>query len=176
MPDFPVLLNTDRFIISPASPFCIGEALNALGLGISTAVWPTANKALYVPFSVQSPITVTQFFWENGGTLSGNVDVGIYDLGGKRLVSSGSVAQSGTSVIQSVDTTDLLLQAGAYYLAMAMDNGTGQIGRWSPSAAYGRALGLAEQATAFPLPATATFAALTVGAIPGVFGTLRSFV
>lgn len=176
MPDFPLMRNVDRFIISPASPCSIGTALNGMSLTIGAATWPTANKAIYVPFSVYETLTIARFFWENGSPANNNVDVGIYDANGKRLVSSGSTAQSGASATQSVDTTDLIVSPGLYYIAMAMDGTSGQTQRWSPSASYTRTLGVAEQTSAFPLPSTATFAALSSNAIPGVFASLRSFV
>jgi hypothetical protein len=53
----------------------------------------------------------------NGATASGNMDVGIYDYAGTRLVSSGSTAQSGTSAFQDFDITDTLLGPGIFYLA-----------------------------------------------------------
>lgn len=176
MPDFPVSRDVDSLIICPASAQSLGREMNAMGLGISAAAWPTANKAIYVPFSVYETITVRKMFWENGGSVSGNVDVGIYDINWVRLVSSGSTAQAGTSAIQEVNITDTTLASGIYYLAMAMDNNTGQIGRWGPTAAIGRGLGVSEEASAFPLPSTATLSALASGYLPGVFATLRVVV
>lgn len=176
MPDFPILFNIDRIIISTASPHSIGVDLNTIGSTSTAAAWPTANKAIFVPFSVHGPVTVVKMFLENGGTVSGNVDVGIYDRGGARLVSSGSTAQSGASAIQEFNITDTLLNPGLYYLACALDITTGQIARWSPSAAIGRGLGVAEQTSAFALPSSATLAALSSGYIPLICATLRATV
>lgn len=161
MPDFPVLRNVDPLVISPASPQSIGEMLNAMGLGLTTSTWPTANKAYFIPFSVFAPITIVKMFVINGGTASGNIDVGIYDRGGSRLVSSGSTAQSGTSAVQEFNITDTLLLPGLYYLACAMDNTTGTLDLWNPATALARVMGVVEQTSAFALPSSATFASLS---------------
>jgi len=165
MSDFPTIENVDAIVISPATPQSIGEALNAMGLGSSAAGWPSNNKAVYTPFSVFSPVTIVKLFVVNGATVAGNIDVGIYDRGGVRLASAGTNIQSGTSVVQEFNITDLNLNPGLYYLAASLSNVTGTLEVWSPTVAIGRSLGIAEQTSAFPLPATGTLAVLT--------GTLR---
>lgn len=177
MPDFPLIRNVDSVVISCASPQSIGNALNAMGLGTSGAAWATANKALFVPFSVYSPITIVKMFVVNGATASGNIDVGIYDRGGARLVSAGSTAQSGTSAIQEFNITDTALSPGLYYLACALDNATGTLEVWTPALAIGRSLGICEQTSAFALPATATFAAASsTFRVPFIGATQRTVV
>lgn len=161
MPDFPILRNVDPFVISTASPQSLGLAWNSMGLSLGPLAWSTSNKAVYVPVSISSPVTIVKMFVLNGATASGNIDVGIYDRGGARLVSSGSTAQSGTSVVQEFDVTDTLLKAGLYYLACAMDNTTGTLEMWTMSLAISKSLGIAEQTSAFALPSTATFATVS---------------
>lgn len=177
MPDFPAVANTDPLVLSPACPQSIGELLNSVGAGLGTLAWPSANKAYYIPISVFSKITVVKMLVINGGTVSGNIDVGIYDAGGARLVSSGSTAQTGTNVIQEFNITDITLSPGLYYLACAMDNTTGILEVWNPNAAIMRSAGVCEQASAFALPSTATFAALSgTLRLPFIGATLRSVV
>jgi hypothetical protein len=175
MPDFPIIQNVNPLILSPAIPQSVGNALAGIGLATGNQVL-AANKALYVPVSVQSPITIVKMFVINGTAVSGNIDVGIYDQGGVRLVSIGSTAQSGTSAVQEFDITDTTLNPGLYYLAVALDNGTGAVHSWAPSIPVCRAIGIFEQATAFPLPATATFATSTVNKVPFIGATQRSVV
>lgn len=166
MSDFPVVRNVNPLILSPAIPQSLGNMLNGMGAALNVLAWPTANKAFYMPVSVYEPFLVAKMFVINGGTVSGNIDVGIYDRGGAKIVSSGSVAQAGASAIQEFDVVDTLLNPGLYYLACAMDNATGQLEVWNVTGGtIGRSLGLAEETTAFPLPSSATMAALT--------GTLR---
>ena len=110
----------------------------------------------------------------NGSTASGNIDVGIYDLGGAKLVSIGSTAQAGTSAYQVFDITDTTLYPGQYYMAVAMDGTTGTLVRWSPGAQECRNLAMQQMASAFPLPATATFASVASSYIPWVFASRRT--
>jgi hypothetical protein len=177
MPDFPVTQNVESIVTSAGGTDSLGPMLNAMGIALAAAAYPETNRAMFVPVSVQAPLTVVKLFTLNGATASGNVDVGIYDAGGVRLVSSGSTAQAGTSVIQEFNITDTLLLPGLYYLAIAADNTTGTFEVWSANAAILRSLGILMQLTAFPLPATATFA-LYAGTtrVPFVGATLRSVV
>jgi hypothetical protein len=176
MPDFPVLRNIDPIVLSPAAPQSLGYALNAMGLGAASVTWPTANKALTVPFSVFSPITIVKMFVINGAAVSGNIDVGIYSKASQKLVSSGSTAQAGTSAIQEFNITDTLLMPGMYFFAVALDNTTGTLEMWNPNAAIGKSLGVFEQSSAFPLPSTLTLVTNTAARIPCVFATQRTVV
>ena len=63
----------------------------------------TPNLAVFVPFWVPEPVVITKMGWGNGTAVAGNIDVGISDESGNRLVSAGSTAQSGTSALQVVD-------------------------------------------------------------------------
>ena len=176
MPDFPIVRNVDPIVLSPLNPQSLGSMMNAMGLAFpNPTAWITANKAFFIPISIAGPVTVKKMFWFNG-TVSGNVDVGIYDRGGNRLVSAGSTAQAGASAVQEVDITDLLLKAGLYYLAMVMDNTTGQVELLNLSTGPAMFAGVAEMTSAFPLPATATFAAVSSARTPFVAATLRTVV
>ena len=178
MPDWPISKNTDAIILSTSDQQSLGRVLGAMGFSFgASAVWPSANKAYFVPISVQGPITIRKMFVLNGDVVSGNIDVGIYDRGGARVVSIGSTAQAGTDVIQEFDIADTLLNAGLYYLACAMDNATGKIQNLGITLIAGMSMGVAEMASAFPLPTTATFAPLSGTArIPFVAATLRTVV
>ncbi len=137
----------------------------------ASAVWPTANSALFVPFCVRQPRLVQRLWWYNGATASGNVDCGIYSADGTLLVSAGSTAQGTINVLQSVDITDTLIGPGQFYMALVMDNITGTMFRATSNsgARIIRLLGTAMMATAFPLPAVATLASDTLAFMP-VFG------
>ena len=124
----------------------------------TTAVWLTANLAVLMPFIVETPCTVTQFWWYNGTAVSGNVDIGLFSWAGSRLVSAGATVQAGTSTIQVVNTTDTAIGPGDYYLGMVMDNITGNVFRSQPTNHVLMSCGVQQMATAYPLPATVTFA------------------
>lgn len=167
-----------QLVVNPMSPQALGihrpliAPLNAL------ATWPTANLAILYPIRIAYPTVITRMFWQNGATVSGNVDIGIYDSQGNRIVSSGSTAQAGVSVIQSVDTTDVTLQKGIYYIAMACDNTTATFRRLtSGTATRLRAAGVLNNTTAFPLPSSLTLAgSLVQNYLPIACASQRSFI
>jgi hypothetical protein len=77
------------------------------------------------------------------------------------------VAQAGISTTQVANITDTWLAPGTYFAAVAMDNGTGQIIRNNtPSTLALQVCGVQNQASAFPLPSSATFANPINSAVP----------
>jgi hypothetical protein len=155
------------------------ESLSAQmgGSGAPTsAAFPTSNRAIFIPFRLSRPTLFVKMFTWNGTTASGNIDVGLYDKDGTRIVSKGSTAHTGTSVIQEFDITDTLLNAGLFYLAVAMDNSTAHLFRKSVNNVIMKFAGCYQMASAFPLPATATFAAVSNSYIPIVGATTRSVI
>jgi hypothetical protein len=140
---------------------CLGAHLTSSS-GVGSAAYPAADRAHFLPFRVNRPTLITKLMAYNGSTASGNIDVGIYSHDGTRLVSTGSTAQSGTSALQVFDVTDTWLGPGRFYLAVAMDNTTGTLFRATlGSTQIDAGIGLLIEASAFPLPATATFATIS---------------
>jgi len=178
--DWPQLPSPALVTIHPYSPESLGSNLVGTGTamtGAASATYPAANRALYIPVTLAVPTLVVKLASYNGATVSGNIDVGIYDRVGTRLVSAGSTAQAGASAWQEFDITDTLLGPGCFFLAVAMDNTTGTLFRvLGGQARYLTAHGMAQQATAFPLPATATFAAPAVAVVPMIMLTGRTVV
>lgn len=172
--DFPIL-TAHRGIISSYGRETIGPGMRnfATGQPASTA-WVTANEAVFVPMSIRAPFYCTQVWWLNGGTLSGNVDVGLYTIGGTRLLSGGSVAAAGANATQAVNLgTAVLLNPGPYYLAMAMSSGTGTyVGMTSAIAKVNECFGRFTQGSALPLPTTVTPATGLNAARYPIFGIL----
>jgi hypothetical protein len=135
----------------------------------TAAAWPSANLAIYIPMAIDRPEVITAL-WVYNGSVNGNIDIGVYDEDYNRLVSTGAVAQSGANTIQSVDITDYAIAPGLYYMGLSLSSGTGQVFRSAAvSLPYVRAFGVTQEASAHPLPATATFAALANHYVP-VFG------
>lgn len=159
-------------VVGPFSWEAMGPLSAVMGTsGSASAVWPAANLALFYPFSVSAPITAVKLYSINGNVASGNIDLGIYDGAGTRLMSSGTTAQAGTTGAQIIDTTDYVLAPNVqYYMAMAMDNGTGTTRCWT-TAGTGKfaMMGMAQMATAFPLPTNATYALVGQAYVP-MFG------
>jgi hypothetical protein len=132
----------------------------------SSAAWPAANDALFVPIYLEQHTTVTRLYVINGATASGNIDVGIYTADGALITSSGSTAQSGTNAPQFLNITDILLPPGAYYLAAAYDGTGGTIFRANLSVIRNQEAGVVKSAAAFPLPSSASFTTVTSGLYP----------
>ena len=170
MSDWPDLQWAECVTITPLSLEGMGPfqaaAANASMPGGSNAAWPAANLALYFPFYIPRSLAVTTLFIATG-TGAANLDIGIYDESGTRVVSTGSTAKV-TSSVQQITISETIIGPGLMYLAMASDSGTpstfGRVQCTSVPAL--RMAGPAQQASAFPLPAAATFAAIANNYIP----------
>jgi hypothetical protein len=120
-----------------------------------------ANQAVYMPVFLPWEYPVKRVWWANGATnTTSNVDFGIYTPSGQRLYSTGSTVMGTVNVPQYVTpAVPFVLPAGQYYFAYVNDNTTNRaFGNAVATAANGALSGLLSQASALPLPATATFA------------------
>jgi len=171
MPRFPVFARKVRQgNVGTHSPESIITGLVGTGASINTSLaWPSANLAIFVPVEIYEPIIVAKLSIANGTTVGGNIDIGVYDYLGNKYVTSGAVLQSGTSTYQAVNVNDVTLLPNLYYMSLAKDNVTGTVTGWGASAAIDVIpLGVFQQASAFPLPAVATFARVTQTVIPWI--------
>ncbi len=170
----------DDTTINPASLISIGNELNGTvgaGNGVVSTAWtiPAANGAVFIPFVLQRSQIIAQMGWYNGATVAGNIDAGIYSETGTRLLSTGATAQTTISVLQLVNTADLTLDAGQYYLALSCSLATATLMSWVPAAPMASAMGVLHQAAAHPLPASATFARLnTLTIVQMVFAWIQA--
>lgn len=153
-------------ILSTAGPeSVVAQYTASIGTDFATARAHGANIAHYVPVIVELQITIYQMSIIIGAQ-AGNVDVGIYNEGGTRLVSAGSTA-AGAAGIQVFDVTDTILSPGCYYLTLVASTATTlTILAANPTATIIRGCGQRQQASALPLPSTATFAANAQGITP----------
>jgi hypothetical protein len=167
----PMLARPGEITITPWSYQSLGVSLYATGQGAPASNnFVTANLAVFIPFYVPEPMVCTKLFWGNGAAVAGNLDAGIYDTAGTRLVSTGTTAQSGTTRAQVVDTTDTTIGRGTYYLAFASDTSgvTQKVIAVLPSAGIPQSLGLLQMAAAFVLPSSATYAKYASAFVPFV--------
>lgn len=126
-------------------------------MATTAAAWGTANRAVFIPFVIETPVTVQQVCWVNGATVNGSVDMGVYNPDGTLIVSAGSTGQSGANSLQSVDVTDTPLTPGTYFMAMASDSATGTyLANTNLGVPTLRAACVQIQATAFPLATNAS--------------------
>ena len=156
-------------VISPTAACSIGGQFPHQGVAASAA-WPSANRAIYLPFRLASPFLITQLWWWNG-VLSGtpNVDVGVFYPQGAKILSTGNTAQSGASTPQAVNVTDTWLQPGLYYMGMVSASATTAFFRVSVGAAELRIAHALQEASASPLPSTMTGVGVTSSYCP-IFG------
>lgn len=171
----------DLYIPQDDTPLFLGVwSFEALGLIMRTmdatsapasTTW-VANLAIYFPIFLPWPYQVQRFGWINGATLTGppNIDVGIFAPDGRKLVSTGAVAQSGTSSVQFANaSTATRLSPGPYWVGVSSSGSTALLFCYGgASVGAMRGMGMMQQASAQPLPATATFATLTNALIPYV--------
>lgn len=172
MPDWPALtlVHPPLGTITPASECC---GIQMFGTGFASAVWPAANRAIYIPFCVEQIVTVYQMAVEVV-TQSGNLDLGLYDQDGRRLVSAGSTAVAVTG-LQIIDITDTVLEPGVYFMAMCVDNTTASFKRCNTDILTLQAFGVQQQAVgAVTLPDPATFANPASPYIPGLTAALTA--
>lgn len=174
MANFPVATDYSKSIINTMSFEAIGASI--IGFSWTSLAWPTTNTAIFIPFRIAYPITIVKMFWYNGATVSGNIDTGIYNSEGTRLVSIGSTAQATINVIQVVDITDTTLEPGLYYMALAADNTTSTFRMLNALAVQSRSFGVYSVATSFVLPSSVTYAGAITNPIPLIGLTTKTTV
>lgn len=135
--------------------------------GYASAVWPSTNDAIVCPFRMGVRGVAKAMFCSNGATVSGNLDLAIYNKDGVRLTSTGEIGQTGASQLQVADVDDVLLIPGWYYMAIVLDNVTGTFIRNNSQAVDWAKEGCRRIASdACPLPANATLVAPTQSYMP----------
>lgn len=179
MSDFPQPQILPLHIHTISSQFSGGaEAQYLVGTAnFTTYNWPAQNRAIFIPMTLPWPYPVQRVFWCNGSTATGNMCFAIYSPAGRRIYTSGSVAQSGATQLQyAAVATPFLLSPGTYYFALANDSATTTnriFGASTVATPEGRLAGMVQQNSAFPLPETATFEAWSSTGAP-LYGVTRT--
>lgn len=176
MGDWPHPLTRDPtrgLLLSPFdSDTPLGDLFGLWGVGtIQTGTTWTANLAVYAPIVVKERSTVTGFL-TSIVTQAGNVDAGIYDWAGNRVVSNGGVA-CGAAGVQVIDCTDTALDPGWYRIAFACNSASTVVRTNGAASGPIQACGVFQQSSAYPLPSTATPAAYS-GKLPQVVAALST--
>lgn len=146
-----------------------------LSANFANSAWPAANRAVYVPVALHARFTVARFMVCNAGAVAGDLDIGLYNFAGSRLISTGTTAQSGTNAVQYVDVTNQSFPAGNYWLALVLGDTGGRVSTSTTGAGgfepfWGATL---ENLGSTVLPATMTPAVRAVGTLP-CFGFTQS--
>lgn len=142
--------------------------------GFVSTAWATANVAYYLPMWLPFRYPVRNLFVYNFATVNGNVDVGIYNSDLAKLTPAVTTAQAGASGLQFF-AVDVVLDPGQYYFAMSSSSTTATFGSAGlGSATRQRYFGVLQQATAHPLPVTATPAAVSTARFPLIGATYQT--
>ena len=132
------------------------------------AVWPAANRAIYTPFEIDQAVTVTALLFEIVAGGAGNAEIGIYNAAGvKQGASSGAISTVAAGI--KTFATTINLTRGRYYVGLATDGVLATFRRYAGAGAAANVLaiaGLKQQAAAYPLPASATFADAAANYVP----------
>jgi hypothetical protein len=182
MPDFPSAPPLPLFV-STWSRWSIGTDIQRISasLTVATITWPVASTAFYIPVWLPWPYPVRRVFWVNGSsTTTTNMDFGIYTADGTRIYSTGATAAGTVSVVQYVTPTEFLLSPGRYYFALSDNSSTvnrGGQGSTSGTVTRMRLMGILQEASASPLPATMTGIAVANACYPicGITRTASGF-
>src|SRR5262245_50263238 len=162
-----ILMEIQKYFSQTSAGACqtnVGEA----ALGVS--------RIVYCPFELERVSRFTTAWVFNGVGGGSNWDIGVYNEDGTRLWSSGSTAYSANSVPQTFTISGgLTLGRGAYYLAIVTQSNNHCYGFSGALTQDFFPCGPLQQASTFPLPATATFAAMTTAFVPMIGITGRLF-
>lgn len=174
MPDFPgSMLPGDHhsLAISTLSMNALGPCL--IGTAMAAVAWPAADRAIMVPFRVATRVTVYKMACGTGTGTTGNFNLGIVDVFGNHIVSTGSTAKSVASEDRLVDVTDTTFGPGMFYLAMVADSTDTYIGRTNSNVAMTKLMGLREAAGSFTLSSGVTLATVSTAFVPAISAYLR---
>lgn len=141
----------------------------------ASAAWPTAAKAFYIPFVVTEPTTFDRAFVANGAVATGDIDIGIFTTPGfVKIASTGAFNQVGTGAVQFANlAVEVYLKRGIYLMGISLSSATGTTLRINVGTDPGltNSIGVKEETSAHPLPATATPVQTANGYLP-LFGFL----
>lgn len=156
-------------VITLASRCSIGGSIRTVGAAAPSSgasPWSdAANCLLAFPFVLEAhSTTFYKGFWVNGSSVSNNSEVGIWDESYNKIVTTGSIGNSGGNVPQSnafASSATPTLPPGLYYAGMASNTTTtNRYFRWSSgtSGNWWQAMGCWRQSgiTLGSLAATAT--------------------
>lgn len=170
MADWPILeKQINSHIIATYTLDSLGVELTGMGMNPTVNAFPNASEAIFIPFRIYQPTTVTKAFVINGASAAGAAEIGIYDAEGVMVVTSSGASVGAANALREYEFVDTNLAPGNYYMGMVVSEtatsslfrGTSTIGATMP-----RMLGVVVQSAASPLPATATFVAASSPYIP----------
>ena len=132
----------------------------------ASGAWGAANRAIYLPFVVESACRLDSVSVHVGAAVADSVEYAVYSFDGRLIATTGALTPSTSgwslnTVRTEVFTTTPRISPGRYYLGMASSTTTMTYFRTTPTGSWAtfRPWGILTQETAYPLPSLATFAA-----------------
>lgn len=136
----------------------------ATNVGASTT-WRVANEAFYFPIILTEEVTIKRLLWRTGTTGgNGNYDIGLYTSNGEgepdsRLTNLGSTAFPAANTEVASNIADQTIGPGLFYIGLSLSStsdSTRVAGTLNVQDELIRRAGIWREASALPLPATAT--------------------
>jgi len=145
----------------------LADTLITNGTWTATSTTPNANQGYFYPVIVRTPMTIQYVTILNGAVVANsNMDLGLYDEFGNRVLSTGAVSQlsaSASTYQKFLLASNVSINAGLYFAAAVFTSTNNRFAsNGAMSAARGRAAGMLEAVSiGTTLPATVTYAAKT---------------
>jgi hypothetical protein len=134
-------------------------SVNLSNTGTASAVTlPANNYIIYIPIPVRKRTTALKLWVFPQTTGTDNIQLGIYNRAGSKLVATATTAKSTTVDMQVIDITDTKLSPGLYYWALQCAAATATFQGVASTAPHNAGMGIrSEAAGSFGLPTTATW-------------------
>lgn len=145
----------------------LADAVITNGTWTATSTTPVANQGYFYPVIIRTPMTIVYVTILNGAVAANsNMDLGLYDEFGNRVLSTGAVSQlsaSASTYQKFLLGTSVSVNPGLYYAAAVFTSTSNRFAtNGAMSVAKGRAVGMLEAASiGTTLPATVTYSAKT---------------
>lgn len=146
----------------------------------ASAAWPASNRAIYYPFGLDCHYQVERFFWGNGSSVGGSIDVGVYGWDMNLIAKTGTTTTAGASAIQyaAPSVGDVILPPGGYYLAQVNSGTTNAVAGSAITANTMRMIGCLQEAlgsTSLPNTMTPAAVASAMYTLVGITKTASNF-
>lgn len=144
---------------------------------LASGVVGAAGRAMAWPFWLPTAVTYTQAWIQNGATVAGNLEIGVYNLDLTKHTTTGSFAQAGVSALQ-FQTQTFTLAAGSYFLWCSASDATATVIRDTISSApMANSMGMFQQDGVGPgsAPSTATPATIVSNIVYACGLSVRTF-
>jgi hypothetical protein len=108
----------------------VGMGAN-FGQGSSAQAWTTADLVHYAPIRVKRHVIAVKLWFGSEATGTNNIDIGIFNRAGTKIISTGLVAKPASNTCSVQDITDTPLAPDLYYMGMTCVSATATFNMWN---------------------------------------------